>query len=150
MGRKKLPTNLKILKNTVRKSRENKNEPFPMNEIPEAPEHLSAEALIEWNRISKVLFNLGLLTGMDMASLAAYCQAYGRWVQAETELKTESLVLVSDKGNHVQNPLVGIANQAMEHMRKHLANFGMSPADRTKVSSTKKQQGEKDPWGAFG
>ncbi len=138
------------MQGTYRKDRAVKNEPFPKNEIPDSPEHLSPEALTEWNRISSVLFNLGLLTGMDMASLAAYCQSYGRWVKAETELKNESLVLISDKGNHVQNPLVGIANQAMEHMRKHLANFGMSPADRTKVSSTKKQQGKKDPWGAFG
>lgn len=92
---------------------------------------------------------MGLLTKMDMASLAAYCQAYGRWVQAEEELKNEGLTIETFNGNIIQNLIVGIANQAMEHMRKHLANFGMSPADRAKVSANKADAGKQDPFAAF-
>jgi len=84
-----------------------------------------------------------------MASLAAYCQSYGRWAQAETDLKDQGLTITTTNGNIIQNPLVGIANQAMEHMRKHLANFGMSPADRAKVSAAEGDK-KKSDWEGFG
>ena len=72
-GRKKLPTNLKILKGTQRADRVNPNEPMPDPNIPEAPDFLSKDALIEWGRITAQLFKLGLLTDIDMAALALYC-----------------------------------------------------------------------------
>ena len=144
MANPKKPTNLKVLQGTLRKDRITKNEVFPETEIPPAPDHLSKEALIEWGRITSDLYTLGLLTKIDMASLAAYCQSFGRWAQAETELNNSSLLIKTTNGNIIQNPLVGIANQAMEHMRKHLSEFGMSPASRAKVSA--KQETKKDEW----
>jgi P27 family predicted phage terminase small subunit len=145
MSRKPKPTKLKILQGTDRADRRNPGEPEINPEIPPMPGHLSDEARAEWERMAKPLFDLGLLTPVDMASFAAYCQAYGRWAQAETKLKTEGLTVTTTNGNHIQNPLVGIANQAMEHMRKHLANFGMSPADRAKVVANK-IDGSSDPF----
>jgi phage terminase small subunit len=47
---------------------------------------LSAEAKIEWRRVARALHRLGLLTSVDRAALAAYCQAYARWRQAEKAL----------------------------------------------------------------
>lgn len=145
-GRKPKPTALKLLQGS---RITNKNEPFPENGIPPAPDHLSKEALIEWGRVTQDLYQLGLLTKLDMASLAAYCQAYGRWVQAETALAREDLIVTFPSGAMQQNVLLGIANQAMEHMRKHLANFGMSPADRAKVTA-KKADKETNPFAKFG
>jgi len=144
MANPKKPTKLKVLQGTLRKDRITKNEVFPETEIPPAPDHLSKEALIEWGRITSDLYTLGLLTKIDMASLAAYCQSFGRWAQAEIELNNSSLLIKTTNGNIIQNPLVGIANQAMEHMRKHLSEFGMSPASRAKVSA--KQETKKDEW----
>ena len=138
-GRKKTPTNQKIVKGTFRKDRANKDEPVVTNKIPPAPDHLSKAALIEWGRISRELYELGLLSTIDMASLAAYCQSYGRWAEAEEELSNTGLTIETTNGNIIQNPLVGIANQAMEHMRKHLTEFGMTPASRARVSATPKQ-----------
>jgi P27 family predicted phage terminase small subunit len=145
MGRKKIPSNMHVLKGTDRADRRNENEPKPEIKIPPAPNHLSKEALIEWGRITPSLYAMGLLSDLDMASLAAYCQSYSRWVEAETELKASGLLIKTSNGNVIQNPLVGIANQAMEHMRKHLANFGMSPADRAKVSAKKADAAATDP-----
>lgn len=146
MGRKAKPSKLKVLQGTYRADRNNPGEPEINPEIPPMPGHLSDEAMAEWDRMAAPLFDLGLLTSVDMASFAAYCQSYGRWVQAETELKQAGLVSTTTNGNCIQNPLVGIANQAMEHMRKHLANFGMSPADRAKVVANKKNEKIEDPW----
>jgi P27 family predicted phage terminase small subunit len=145
MGRKKKPTNLHILSGTHRKDRQNPNEPAINPEIPDPPDHLSKFALVEWGRITPQLYRLGLLSQIDRPALAIYCQAYGRWKDAEEQLAQSSVVIKTQSGNVIQNPLVGIANKAMEHMRKSLALFGMSPADRAKVTANKKE-GAKDEW----
>lgn len=132
------------MKGTLKTERINKSEPVPSLEIPDPPDFLTELALAEWDRVVGDLFSLGLIAKIDMASLAAYCQSFGRWAEAETQLKVEGLTIITAKNNVIQNPLVGIANQAMEHMRKHLANFGMSPADRAKVSAKPKDNGVQD------
>lgn len=152
VGPKKKPTALKLIKGTIRKASINIDEPNPDIKIPDPPEHLSKEALTEWQRITPELFSMGLITNLDMASLASYCQAYGRWVVAERELKESgNLTIVTMQNNIIQNPLVGIANVAMEIMRKHLSNFGMSPADRAKVSAVaNKEEKDSNKFASFG
>jgi len=150
MANPKKPTNLKIIQGTFRKDRATPNEPKPNINIPSPPDHLSKEALIEWDRITPILYNLGLLSDLDMVALAAYCQAYGRWTQAEMELKGSGIIIKTQNGNVIQNPLVGIANQAMIQTHKFLVEFGLTPASRSKVSANKQDDKKADPWGAFG
>ena len=98
------------------------------------------------------LYDLGVLSAVDRAALAAYCQAYGRWVAAERELRREdgsmNLISVTSNGNVIQNPLVGIANKSLELMHKYLTEFGMSPSSRTRVGA-KKKTGEKKGFAAL-
>lgn len=143
MGRNKKPTKTKIIQGTFRKDRANPNEPMPDVNIPDPPEHLSPIAQEEWNRISIELYRNGLVTSIDMAALAGYCQSYGRWVDAEIKLSETGLLTKTTNGNIIQNPLVGIANKALEHMRKFLIEFGMSPSSRAKVTTTPKGKEKK-------
>ena len=86
---------------------------------------------------------LGILTGVDRAALAAYCQAWGRWRQAERALAamaaldpvTGALMIKTKEGNAIQNPLVGVANKAMADMVRYAAEFGMTPSARTRVQA---------------
>ncbi len=149
MGRKPLPSNVKRFKGTNRADRDNKNEAKPPPKIPEPPDHLSKLALIEWGRVSNLLLKLGLMSDLDMSCLAAYCQAYSRWAEAEELLKTEKLVIETKSGNIIQNPLVGIANKSMERMIKCLVEFGMSPSSRSKVVAYLPKD-KKDDWDEFG
>lgn len=48
------------------------------------PRFLGKAASKEWKRITPLLIDLGLLSGLDLAALAMYCQAYGRLVELET------------------------------------------------------------------
>ena len=57
------------------------------NAVPTCPAHLSPIAKAEWKRLVRQLQAVGLLTALDRAVLAGYCQAYGRWVEAERKLK---------------------------------------------------------------
>jgi len=138
MSKKPVPTNLKLLKGTFRKNEAVENEVQPDLNIPSPPEHLNQIASVEWGRISQQLYKLGLLSDIDRAALAAYCVAYSRWVLAEQKLNEQGFTIETTNGNIIQNPIVGIANQAMEHMRKFLVEFGMTPSSRTKVSANKK------------
>src|SRR5215467_8094606 len=82
-GRKPKPTHLKLLLNNPGNRRLNKSEPKPAAAFPNPPDHLNTEARQEWARVSQELYVLGMLSNIDRASLAAYCQCYGRWIQAE-------------------------------------------------------------------
>lgn len=145
-GRKPKPTNIRILQGNPGKHPLNDREPQPEPKIPRAPEHLSDEAKREWRRMGKTLYDLGLLTEIDRAALAAYCVAWGRWVEAENNLKKYGTVMLSPKEKWpVQSPYLSIANRAMEQMQKFMVEFGMTPSSRSRVHSAQKRE-EADPF----
>jgi P27 family predicted phage terminase small subunit len=112
----------------------NKREPKPAPELPSPPPELSAEALQEWKRIAPRLLRVGILTALDRTALAAYCQAYGRWIQAERIVKAEGeLIVTTHHGNKIPHPALGIANRAMNDAVKFAAEFGMTPSGRSRV-----------------
>jgi P27 family predicted phage terminase small subunit len=86
-GRKPKPTHLKLLEGNPGRRSLNRNEPRPQVKVPTCPQHLCPSAKAEWKRLAPQLFVLGVLTALDRTTLAAYCQAYGRWVEAEQKLK---------------------------------------------------------------
>lgn len=133
-GRKPKPTRAKALAGNPGKRTLNHNVPQPDQVIPRCPSHLSAEAKREWHRLVKVLHKAGLLTKVDRGALALYCQAWGRWVEAERSLQTVGLVVLSAKGGLYQNPMLAIANKAMDQMHRLGAEFGMNPSARMRLS----------------
>lgn len=132
-GRKPLPTNLKVLKGTLRKDRL-LNEPQPEICIPDPPSVLDEIALEEWHSISVLLYEQGLLTELDRAMLAGYCTTFSRWVKAEAALKKSAMLIKTSKNSLVQNPLISISNKSMELMHMFLSEFGMSPSSRTRIN----------------
>ena len=138
--RPKKPTALNLVRGNPGKRPLNKAEPRPEPNanVPAAPRHLSKDAATEWRCVCRELVALGILTNLDRAALAAYCQSYGRWVQAERALakmesEADGLTVETQSGNTIQNPLVGIANKAMADMVRYSAEFGMTPSARTRV-----------------
>jgi phage terminase small subunit len=75
---------LKIVTGNPGKRAISRAEARPPAKLPKPPRELIGEAARkEWFTVSKQLYELGLLTAIDRTALAAYCQAYGRWSQAE-------------------------------------------------------------------
>lgn len=144
------PTNLKLLQGNPGKRPINKSEPqFPKYvEPPKPPSHLNKYGKKEWKRILPVLMNVGLMTEADYAALAAYCQSYGTWVEAEKLIKEKGFTYISDKGNCIQRPEVGIASTAMKNIVTFAREFGMTPSSRSniKVDATVES---KDPFVEF-
>lgn len=142
-GRKPKPTHLKLVTGNPGKRPINEREPVPQQYLPTPPSELSDDAKVEWGRVAEELYRIGLLSGIDRAALAAYCQAYGRWVQAERAIAemakrdplTGGLLVKTTNGNAIQNPLVGTANKAMSDMVRFAAEFGMTPSARSRIEA---------------
>ena len=147
-GPKPKPTYLKLIAGNPGRRPLNDSEPKPKASIPRPPPELSSDALKEWKKISRQLFAAGILTVVDRAVLAAYCQAYGRWVQAEralagVEQQGAGLLIRTTKGHLIQHPLLGVANRAMSDMVRYALEFGMTPSSRSRVRAN--LNGQSDP-----
>jgi P27 family predicted phage terminase small subunit len=78
---------------------------------------------------------LGVVTVLDRAVLAGYCQAYGRWVEAERKLQETPALLKMPSGYVQQNPWLTISNKQLELMHKYMGELGISPVSRTRVET---------------
>lgn len=108
---------------------------------PRCPPHLGATARREWRRLATPLFEAGILTLADRAALAAYCQAWERWVEAEQKLKETPPLLKTPSGYVQQSPWISIANKQLELMGRFMTELGLTPTSRTRV---KLEAGEPD------
>lgn len=128
------PTKLKILAGNPGHQRLNLNEPEPKSGIPTRPEWLLPEAKREWVRVAGELDRLGLLTLVDRGVLAAYCQAWARWVEADKVLTEKGLTFETATGYVQQRPEVSIAQKQMQLMLSAGARLGLDPASRSRLS----------------
>jgi len=139
-GRKPKPTRLKQLAGNPGKRPLPKAEARLATGIPAAPSHLLAEARREWRRMSQLLYDAGLLTHVDRAALAAYCQSWARWVKAERTITKKGETVWGVNGTMKISPWMMIAKQAKEEMRKFLIEFGMTPSSRSRVHAADMEQ----------
>lgn len=97
---------------------------------PVKPAHLTAGAGAEWDAMIPKLREAGLLATVDPSTLAEYCQAYGRWVEAETAIKTTGTIVRSKSGNPVPSPYLAVADKASERMKKLSRLIWNRPAEK--------------------
>jgi phage terminase small subunit len=92
------PTAIRRLEGNRGKRAWNHDEPTPPDAMPRCPAHLALVAKAEWRRVARTLHAMGVLTSIDRAALAAYCQAYTRWVEAEQKLKESPALYKTPSG----------------------------------------------------
>jgi P27 family predicted phage terminase small subunit len=134
-GRKPRPTALKLIDGNPGKRPLNAREPKPAHAVPTCPAHLNPTAKAEWKRLARQMHVLGIISQLDRAALAAYCQAYGRWVEAERKLKETPALIKLPSGYIQPSPWLGIANKQLEIMHKFMTDLGLSPASRSRVAA---------------
>jgi P27 family predicted phage terminase small subunit len=142
-----VPNNLRVLRgNPSRRPIYPEPQPAQPTDVPEPPPFLTGYAADEWWRTAPELHRLKLLTVLDVQVLAVYCIAYARWRTAEGALarmaerdaQTSGLLIKSQGGDAMQNPLVGIARRAAADMVRFAGEFGMSPAARARISGLRR------------
>ena len=101
--------------------------------LPRCPAHLTPVAAKEWRRLAGPLHKMGVISTTDRAALAAYCQAWARWVEAEEKLQETPMLIRTPSGYAQQSPWLSIANKQMELMGKYMAELGLTPVARARL-----------------
>ncbi len=146
-GRKPKPTALKLIEGNPGKRPINGREPRPPTSLPTCPSHLSATAKAEWKRLARMLNEIGLLTQIDRGVLAAYCQGYGRWVEAERKLAVTPPILKTPAGYVQVSPWITIANRQVELMTRLMGELGLSPSSRSRLAVDVQSGPDLSEWG---
>lgn len=148
-GRRPKPTRIKKLAGNPGKRKLNDREPVPVG-VAACPSHLDAAARREWKRVAPALAEMGVLSSVDQAALAAYCANYSLWVQAAKRLKkSKALTVQTGNGGSIANPLIRIQAQALDQMRKFMIEFGMTPAARSRIVGANTDPHEDNPFAAL-
>jgi P27 family predicted phage terminase small subunit len=139
-GRKPKPTKLKKLAGNPGKRPLNAHEARIEPGIPTRPAHLCREAMAKWKEMAQALYELGLLTKIDGGALALYCQAYGRWVQAEKKVTKHGMIGYTAHGTETKSVYERVAQERGEALRKMSIEFGLTPSSRSRVSAAEMEQ----------
>lgn len=148
-GRKPTPTILKMAAGNPGKRPLPKNEPQAEIAIPERPAELNDIAAAEWDRITPLLQQSGLITLLDRSTLAIYCQTYAIWVEAEERVKKKGRVCLTEKGYPMLNPWHTVATNAAKDLKAFATEFGLSASARTRIGANKSSDELSDPLSAF-
>jgi len=132
------PTHIRLLDGNPGKRPLNRREPRPRSDTPRCPAWLLGEAKKVWKRMVNVLRGMGVLTVADGEALAAFCQVYVRWRQAEEFLDKHGVAypLRDDRGQikcMVQFPQVTIARHQLQVLCRLYQEFGLTPASRSRI-----------------
>lgn len=149
-GPKPLPANVRLLRGNPGKRRigELLDEFRPEVEIPKCPSVLWPEAKREWRRITVELERYGLISKLDRSTLAMCCQEWARWQWAEQRIKElnaqdqmgeAGLIEKAPSGYRMQSIYLQISVKAQERYEKLKSCFGLSPADRRRVTQSDQQ-----------
>jgi P27 family predicted phage terminase small subunit len=149
-GRKPKPTCLKLVDGNPGRRPIKQDDFSPAAVIPECPAHLQGEARAEWDRLTQLLDEYGMVSEADRGALAMICTLWGRYVAAETVIEAAAkklpgsygLFVKSPNDFPVQSPWLAVSNKAMEKYHQMCAEFGLTPSSRARVSLTTSQPDE--------
>lgn len=127
------PTNLRLLKGNPGKRAINKNEPQGNADAVKMPSGLTARGKKVWRKVAPMLQSAGLLTDLDVLALKGLCDAYADYEDYREQVAQSSPIIKAPSGYPVQNPLISIERKAWEKFMRLMAEFGMTPAARSRI-----------------
>lgn len=128
------PTALRLLEGNPSKRAINAAEPMPTPNAPKMPTWLDRAARLEWRTIVPELASLGLLTVVDRAVLASYCQSYSNLQSAQKVLKIKGMVIKAPSGYPMPRPEVAISHKERLLLKAYCQELGLTPSARSRMS----------------
>lgn len=128
--RPKTPLKLALVKGE-QKSKLNFDEPVAEEGIPQCPV-IDKQVRDVWNYTIDALRKMGILSLADRDPLLAYCQAVVAHRRASQELDNLGYMVTTETGVY-PNPAVRIQRESALLMRQFAAEFGLTPAARTRI-----------------
>lgn len=121
--------------------------------IPDAPRWLTKEARKAWKRLSVELNHYNLLSRVDREAFAMLCQTIGRLELVEQSFNGRIAQLLAEgkdpasaytgttpNGMVVQSALYQVLNREQSKLSSLLAEFGLTPAQRARVTTAIRAQ----------
>lgn len=134
-GPSPLPTALKVLEGNPGKRPLPENEPKPDNPSLVCPDWLTDEAKILWNKYALVIKDLGVFKQTDEMSFATLCQEMGRYIELQKIMnERDSYTTKNARGGSKPYPEMAMARECLKNIRALMAEFGMTPSSRTRLS----------------
>jgi P27 family predicted phage terminase small subunit len=150
-GRKRQPTPSILLKGTQKSDRINKAEPVRTGKLPKKPEGLSPIAAKAWDDVIEILIDMRVLDKADGTTVELLCQARADWMEARRAIELDGPYYDSGDGTKKilrPHPMLGVRSDASKRMLTLLAELGMTPASRSKVSAAPSDEPD-DPAEAY-
>lgn len=142
-GRIGKPTHLKLLEGE-REDRINRDEPTPeMYESLEPPVELSDRAREVWDRLAPDLVNKNVLTGWDVDQFAVFCDAVAIYHDCKEQMGGKYTALGA-AGGVIKSPYWQIMRDCQSIMTTIGSRYGLSPADRARLSTGADESDEGD------
>lgn len=159
MGRKPKPTRQQIIEGDPAKRGKRKlecrlkAEPVPVRGLP-CPRHLRGVARVAWDFWVAELEAMQIDCRPDAMMLEGACRNYARAVEADSVIEREGTIieeLIYHKGEPLKDatrkrkhPAVGISNAAWTLVKSFCAEFGLSPASRSRLAVQRKDTADAD------
>ena len=132
------PTKLRTLAGNPGKRRINPNEPKPKRARLSCPRWLSADGRRAWRELVPLLDGMQVLTTADRMALTMLCDAYSEWLTAREVIQDKGETYETETTNgsvkYSPRPEVAHAADAWRRVKSMLAEFGLTPASRSRLS----------------
>jgi P27 family predicted phage terminase small subunit len=157
-GRKRKPHHLHIVQGTIRPCRINKSEPKAPDEPPRAAVELDSRPAFWFGVVVGRLQGMGIASSADSEEVMLLAKRLAEIEECDVSIKEHGRVavkieLITLPSGEVKaqktlkaNPAVAQRSEAMRHAQSLLAEFGLSPASRGKVSAQSKGAENANPW----
>lgn len=163
MANPRKPTHLKVVSGTARPDRANPNEPTPPRERPSPPSHLSDRGKAAWAEAAVIVDGMGVLTAADPVALEALAEALADLRAARASLARPLVLTIETDDGPIEREMAAAGERyywtmgkggPMRRQRPELVDiadadrrlaawigrFGMSPADRSRVSAAPSEE----------
>ena len=143
-GPRPKPTALKLVTGNPGRRPLPKNEPKPRRVAPAPPERLSRGAMVAWGSLCERLGRLGVMTEMDVDALEQLCENIAEVHLLRADLVAHGMFekITRTNGSVVTVPRAQYTalGDAERRLRAMLAEFGLTPSARTKVTAAPDEQ----------
>lgn len=113
---------------------------------PAAPDYLGADEKTTWADTVELLRPMGLLSGVDVSLMVAYCISVSTVKTATGTIAAEGLYSATQAGIPATHPAVIIRRQAMADMVSYAIQMGMTPAARLRLNATAAPKKKENPF----
>lgn len=132
-GRKRKPTQLKLIEGRTYGLKDRAGEPIAEGELSEPPNHFNERQREIWSYALEHA-PAGLLKCIDGAILTSWCVAQALHEKATEMVNVTPVVIKSQNGTPLQSPWLAILNKQTNIMRSLVSELGFSPAARARMS----------------